>query len=82
MKKLTLIVLFFLSIIVTTVSRADNSSNQGFINVPGGPVWYKVSGQERVYHYSLFMADQEAPPVTIRYWSHLEINDQLFVMIN
>ena len=42
MKKLTLIILFFLSII-PTVSKADNS-DQGFINVPGGPVWYKVSG--------------------------------------
>ena len=42
MKKLTLIVLFFLSIIAT-VSKAGNS-DQGFINVPGGPVWYKVSG--------------------------------------
>ena len=43
MKILTFILLFFLSIIVI-VSRADNSSNQGFINVPGGPVWYKISG--------------------------------------
>ena len=42
MKKLTLIILFFLSIIATA-SKADNS-DQGFINVPGGPVWYKVSG--------------------------------------
>ena len=42
MKKLTLIVLFFLSVIAT-VSKAGNS-DQGFINVPGGPVWYKVSG--------------------------------------
>ena len=38
----TIIVLFFLPIISTT-SLADNSS-QGFINVPGGPVWYKISG--------------------------------------
>ena len=42
MRILTIIVLFFLPIISTT-SLADNSS-QGFINVPGGPVWYKISG--------------------------------------
>ena len=42
MSKSAIIVLFFLSIITTT-SLADNSS-QGFINVPGGPVWYKISG--------------------------------------
>ena len=41
MKKLFL-TLFFLSIIAN-LSKADNSE-QGFINVPGGPVWYKVSG--------------------------------------
>ena len=42
MSKSAIIVLLFLSIITTT-SLADNSS-QGFINVPGGPVWYKISG--------------------------------------
>ena len=42
MSKSAIIVLFFLSTITTT-SLADNSS-QGFINVPGGPVWYKISG--------------------------------------
>lgn len=29
--------------IVTAASKADNL-DQGFINVPGGPVWYKISG--------------------------------------
>ena len=42
MRILTIIILFFLPIISTT-SLADNLS-QGFINVPGGPVWYKISG--------------------------------------
>ena len=47
MSKSAIIVLFFLSIITTT-SLADNSS-QGFINVPGGPVWYKISGSGEGY---------------------------------
>ena len=42
MKNLIFFILLFLSIISPAVS-ADNSK-QGFINVPGGPVWYKVSG--------------------------------------
>ena len=42
MKNLIFFILLFLSITSPTVS-ADNSK-QGFINVPGGPVWYKVSG--------------------------------------
>tara|TARA_B100001173_G_C15897609_1_gene508421 strand:- start:20 stop:964 length:945 start_codon:yes stop_codon:yes gene_type:complete len=42
MRILTIIILFFLPII-STISLADNLS-QGFINVPGGPVWYKISG--------------------------------------
>ena len=29
--------------IVTAAAKADNL-DQGFINVPGGPVWYKISG--------------------------------------
>ncbi|MDE0743038.1 MAG: proline iminopeptidase-family hydrolase [Woeseiaceae bacterium] len=41
MKKLILIVLFVLPLVA--VSRTINV-DQGFINVPGGPVWYKVSG--------------------------------------
>lgn len=43
MKKLTFIILFFLSIIIVTTVKADHP-NQGFIDVPGGPVWYKISG--------------------------------------
>jgi proline iminopeptidase len=43
MKKLTCIILFFLSIIIVTTVKADHP-NQGFIDVPGGPVWYKISG--------------------------------------
>jgi len=42
MKNLIFFILLFLSITSPAVS-ADNSK-QGFINVPGGPVWYKVSG--------------------------------------
>ena len=42
MKNLIFFILLFLSITSSVVS-ADNSK-QGFINVPGGPVWYKVSG--------------------------------------
>tara|TARA_Y100001958_G_scaffold1225_1_gene841 strand:- start:17 stop:973 length:957 start_codon:yes stop_codon:yes gene_type:complete len=42
MKNLIFFILLFLLITSPTLS-ADNSE-QGFINVPGGPVWYKVSG--------------------------------------
>ena len=42
MKNLIFFILLFLLITSPTLS-ADNSK-QGFINVPGGPVWYKVSG--------------------------------------
>ena len=42
MKNLIFFILLFSSITSPAVS-ADNSK-QGFINVPGGPVWYKVSG--------------------------------------
>ena len=42
MKNLIFFILLLLSITSPAVS-ADNSK-QGFINVPGGPVWYKVSG--------------------------------------
>ena len=42
MKNLIFFILLFLSITSPAVS-ADNSK-QGFINVPGGPVWYKISG--------------------------------------
>ena len=42
MKKLLLIAFLLLS----TMVIASNSikPNQGFVNVPGGPVWYKISG--------------------------------------
>ena len=42
----------------------------------------KSVAMEKDYHYSPFMEDQEALHAPIHCWSHSEIKDRLYVMIN
>jgi proline iminopeptidase len=44
MKKRILLTALLLALCQTGISRADPLPGQGFIDVPGGPVWYSVAG--------------------------------------